>query len=438
MENKAKKKNTQTEVLNTNDQSRNAQKEGKHMENNAQKQDTLTEVLKGQKLKPTIDLFRKLLEDAFANDLRLNVMTGRPEYLDRPSKTWREWGDVQEAGMREWFQTNYGLYREKMLRDAVQLQFEKHQVNPLTDLLDSLVWDGKPRISSFLCDILGCEDTPYFREVSRLIFAGGIHRAYRPGCKFDEMVVLVGRQGCGKSTIVRWLNLDDVFFREIKSIMGKDSLESLRGVWIAAMSELMAMSRSRDAEAVKAFITTQEDSYRAPYDHFALTIPRRCTFIGTTNHPQFLFDRTGNRRFYPVSVQCDGYDLLSREKELRAYIAQCWAEALSLFRKDQLLPFADQSVLCSIREQQEAAMEDDWRVGAISDYLDRRKEPNADVSVIELWHRALREPEESKPRHRDSIEIGQILCSLDGWRRTSRIATTPWGRQKVYEKEKAR
>ena len=83
-------------------------------------------------------------------------------------------------------------------------------------------------------------------------------------------------------------------------------------------------------------------------------------------------------------------------------------------------------------------MEDDWRVGAISDYLDRRKEPNADVSVIELWHRALREPEESKPRHRDSIEIGQILCSLDGWRRTSRIATTPWGRQKVYEKEKAR
>ena len=51
MENKAKKKNTQTEVLNTNDQSRNAQKEGKHMENNAQKQDTLTEVLKGQKLK---------------------------------------------------------------------------------------------------------------------------------------------------------------------------------------------------------------------------------------------------------------------------------------------------------------------------------------------------------------------------------------------------
>ncbi len=250
------------------------------------------------------------------------------------------------------------------------------------------------------------------------------------------MIVLVGRQGGGKSTLVRWLNIQDEFFREIKTISGKEGIEALRGVWIAEVAELMAMTRVKEAEAVKAFITSQEDSYRAPYARHVQTIPRRCTFIGTTNNSQFLSDRTGNRRFYPVQCRKDGYDLLSREAEVREYIRQCWAEALVLFRKGDLRPFADRSVLTLIRAQQEAAMEDDWRIGAISQYLDLMKQdPRSTVSVIELWHAALGEPEEIKPGRRDSIEITQILDSLGGWHRTSRTATTRWGKQKVFQRD---
>lgn len=380
-----------------------------------------------------------LLENAYGSRLRFNVLSGKPEFFDRVQKTWQEWQDVNDAQIRAWFQNNYGLYHEKMLRDALQIHFESHKVNPLTDLLESLVWDGRPRISAFLHEILHCEDTPYYREVSRLIFAGGIHRAYRPGCKFDDMVVLVGKQGGGKSTLVRWLNMDDSFFREIKTITGKEGIEALRGVWIAEVAELMAMSRVREAETVKAYITAQEDSYRAPYTRYVQTIPRRCTFIGTTNNSLFLSDRTGNRRFYPVKCNMDGYDLLAHEKEVRAYIAQCWAEALDLYKKDQLLPFADKSVLSMIRQQQEDAMEDDWRIGAITQYLDvTKKDPKSTVSVIELWHLALGEPEEIKPTRKDSNEITQILESIGGWRRSSQMITTKWGRQKVFEKESER
>ncbi len=400
---------------------------------------SLTAALKGQKLKPCISIFKSLIELHYGDRLRKNVMTGKQEYFDSHEKVWKEWVDANDAQMRAWFQDNYNLYSERMLRDALEVYFQLHKVNPLTDLLESLQWDGKPRIGFFLHAILHCDDTPYYREVSRLIFAGGIYRAYHPGCKFDEMVVLVGKQGGGKSTIVRWLNMEDRFFREVKTITGKEGIEALRGVWIAEVAELMAMTRVREAEAVKAFITSQEDSYRPPYARHVETIPRRCTFIGTTNNAQFLSDRTGNRRFYPVQCKIDGYDLLSREKEIREYIRQCWAEALVLFRKGELKPYADRSVLSDIREQQEDAMEDDWRFGAIRQYLDQMKiDPRSTVSVIELWHTALGEPEESKPTRRDSIEITQILASMEGWRRAKRPVMTRWGKQKVFEKDKNR
>lgn len=387
-------------------------------------------------LKPSIPTFRSLLETHYGDLLRLNVLTGRQEILDRADNSWKEWTDVNDAQMRGWFQSNFGIYHEKMLRDALQIHFEAHRVNPLTDLLESFVWDGKPRIENFLRDVLRCADTPYHREVSRLIFAGGIWRAYRPGCKFDDMVVLVGRQGVGKSTLVRWLNVSDDFFREIKTISGKEGVEALRGAWIGEVAELMAMTRVREAEAVKAFITAREDSYRAPYDRHVRTIPRRCIFIGTTNNPQFLSDRTGNRRFYPVECRADGRDLLSREKEIREYIAQCWAEALTLFRENRLMPYADRTLLDVIRERQEAATEDDWRIGAISQYLDLMKtNPKSTVTVIELWHAALGEPEEIKPSRKDSMEIAQIILSIGGWKRVNSTVSTRWGTQKYYVKE---
>lgn len=87
----------------------------------------------------------------------------------------------------------------------------------------------------------------------------------------------------------------------------------------------MAMTNVKASEAVKAYITRQEDNYRQPYQKYTTTIPRRCVFIGTTNNDRFLSDKTGNRRFYPVEAKANGYDILSREDEIKAYIQQCWA-----------------------------------------------------------------------------------------------------------------
>ena len=390
----------------------------------------------GLQVKPTIDNFYRLIENHYGSNLRLNVMTGKPEYWDHRKKLWCEWTDAEESRMRAYFERQYSMYSQVKMTDAMLIYWNSHKVNPLTDLLESLVWDGKPRVENFLHEVMKADDNEYTRECSRLIFAGGIHRAYRPGCKFDDMIVLIGTQAAGKSTIVRWLNMEDQFFREIKTISGKEGIEAIRGVWIGEVGELMAMTRVKEAEAVKAYITSQEDSYRPPYQKNVQTIPRRCVFIGTTNNPQFLTDKTGNRRFYPVKVWSFAYKLYDNEQAIREYIRQCWAEAVHLYKEDKLQPFAKAEVLEQIRAAQEAAMEDDWRIGAIEQYLnDNKKQQGATVSVIELWHRALGEPEESKPTRKDSIEITQIISNIPGWIQCPKPIMTSWGKQRAFRKD---
>ena len=384
-------------------------------------------------IKPTIGNFETLIGKHYGSNLRLNEMTGKPEYYRHGE--WREWTDAEESRMRAYFESTYSMYSQNKMTDALLIYFQSHKVNPLIDILEKLEWDGKPRVEHFLHDVMKADDNEYIRECSRLIFAGGIHRAYRPGCKFDDMIVLIGGQGAGKSTIVRWLNMEDQFYQEIKTINGKEGIEAIRGVWIGEVAELMAMTRVKEAEAVKAYITSQKDSYRPPYQKNVQTIPRRCVFVGTTNNPQFLTDKTGNRRFYPVQCNCDGYKLQDHEKEVRAYIAQAWAEAVHLFKEGKLQPFARKEVLDQIRAAQEAAMEDDWRIGAIEQYLeDTKKKPNSTVSVIELWHNALNEPAESKPTRSDSIAITQIILNIPGWVKSETPIRTPWGIQKAFRK----
>ena len=390
----------------------------------------------GVQVKATIDNFYRLITNHYGKHLRLNEMTGKPEFYDGGRKCWREWTDAQESEARAYFEGTYGMYSQAKLSDALLIYFKDHKVNPLIEILEKLEWDGKPRVEHFLHDVMKADDTEYIRECSRLIFAGGIHRAYEPGCKFDDMIVLIGGQSAGKSTIVRWLNMDDNFFREIKTIAGKEGIEAIRGVWIGEVAELMAMTRVKEAEAVKAYITSQEDSYRPPYGKHVQTIPRRCMFIGTTNNPQFLTDKTGNRRFYPVKVQSAAYKMYDNAEKIQNYIRQAWAEAVHLYKEGQLQPFAKKEVLEQIRAAQEAAMEDDWRIGAIEQYLDdQKKRAGATVSVIELWHNALNEPEDSKPTRKDSIEITQIITNIPGWISCPAPLMTKWGKQKSFRKD---
>lgn len=359
----------------------------------------------------SIDNFVKVLEgDPRFSGIKFNLLTYSPEKT--VNGVAERWTDADDAEMRRYIEKKYGFHSVQKSEDAMRIVLARHEYHPVREIVDGLEWDGVPRISYFLAKWTKCEDTPYTREVSRLIFAGGIHRLYNPGCKFDDMPVLIGtKQGEGKSTLIRWLALADEYFTEVNEFDGQRGIESIEGAWICEVSELLAMTRTKEQEAVKSYLTRLNDRYRMPFDKRVTDHPRQCIFIGTTNKEQFLTDKTGNRRFYPVRVKQSGYELFDNEKQIKADIRQCWAEALELYKAGKLLPYADRSLIDDIRKQQAEATEDDFRVGMIEDYLENKTE----ICVLELWQEALRMGEYSKPTKKESQEIGLILQSMSGW-----------------------
>ena len=407
------------------------------MNNNSDSYDNVRTITQGKineqnRLKVTNESFVKIFyEDPEFSCIRFNELKNQIE--DFGDKGYQSWTDTDDARARTYIESKYGIYNLKKFDDAFRLYVSSKSYNPVKQIIENQKWDGEKRICNFLTEIMKADSSAYTKEVSRLIFAGGIHRLYNPGCKFDDMPVLVGtRQGEGKSTIVRWLALDDDFFSEVTEFEGQRGIESLEGAWICEVSELLAMTKAKDVEAVKSFITRQNDRYRMPFDRRVTDHKRRCIFIGTTNKEQFLTDKTGNRRFYPVRVYQTGNELFENENRVKAYIMQCWAEALTLYDEGNLKPYADPTLIEVIRERQNSATQDDYREGMIRDFLESKQE----VCIPMLWHEALKMRSDLKPTRKDSTEIGLIMQNCEGWvKQRSSNRFKDYGTQRYWKKE---
>ena len=378
-----------------------------------------------------------MLIDQKYKNIRYNLVSNQAEIITKNGAgedVLKNWTDTEDAISRNYIEEQYKLFSVQKHTDALRILFHQREYNPIVDLIETFQWDGKNRVEGFLTRWMGAEDTPYIHEVSRLIFAGGINRLYNPGCKFDDVPVLVGtRQGEGKSTLIKWLALNEQWFSEVKKVDGADSIEALFGAWICEIPELSAFKRADDVESIKAFVTRTKDKYRKPYDKTPVEYPRRCIFIGTTNNAQFLSDKTGNRRFYPVTANSSGYDLYAHEEECKEYIRLCWAEARDRFKKGKMPPFANYELLKDYQAKQEEAMEDDWRVGKIADWLEPF-DSGEKVCAYQIFIECLYPDSPVRPKQNDSRVIGQIMAKMDGWVSCGIKKTDKYGKQRCWEK----
>lgn len=381
----------------------------------------------------TIGNFRVILnrDERFAR-LRYNGLTCAPEVTE--DLRTRLWSDADDSAAMDYIEARYHIHSEAKYHHALNELLTERSYHPIRDRISGIHWDGEPRMEQLLIRWMKCPDTPYVREVSRLIFAGGIARLYNPGCKFDEMPVLIGpHQGEGKSTLARWLAMEDDWYSEVCDFDGAKGIEALQGAWICEVSELLALTRTREVEACKAYISRLSDKYRAPYARRVQILPRQCIFIGTTNRQQFLSDKTGNRRYYPVTVHSRAADLYAHEAECRAYIAQCWAEAKHLYDAKSLPARADPKLEDEIRAEQLGASEDDWRDGMIAGYLNSRP-IGAKVCVLELWQEALK-MHEARMDKADASAIRLIMQAAPGWERGKEPARMPgYGVQRYWQR----
>lgn len=359
---------------------------------------------------------------------------------NHPHKFWR---DADDAQLVAYIDSKYGFFSARNYEIAVAKVADDRSYHPIREFLEKLPeWDGVPRVETLLVDFLGADDNVYVRAVTRKLLCAAIARVFKPGCKFDTMLVLNGPQGIGKSTLISkicgdWFS-DSLLLNDTKD---KTAPEKLQGFWILEIGELAGL-RKAEVETLRSFLSRQNDIYRASYGRRVTPHLRQCAFIGTTNAENgYLRDTTGNRRFWPVKTPGGGkktsWSITDED------VKQIWAEALIYYKAGEKLYLDNKLSAYAVKEQQNA-MELDDRQGIVRDYLEKLLPDNWDsmnlaarrtflangrlsstdsvmkkrerVCVMEIWCECFGK-ERTNLGRQDTNEIAAIMASIDGWKR---------------------
>ena len=180
-----------------------------------------------------------------------------------------------------YLERHYSLSSEKKLRSAVDIVANENRYHPIRDKLNSLTWDGISRIRNCLHHFLGAAEDDYTEALMRHFLLGAIRRIFHPGCKYEEILCLVGGQGIGKSTFIRFLAMVDEWFSdEIRRLDDDKIFQRLVGHWIIEMSEMLATNNAKSVEESRSFFSRQKDTYRVPYESQPRDRQRQCVFAG--------------------------------------------------------------------------------------------------------------------------------------------------------------
>ena len=353
---------------------------------------------------------------------------GQPNDAPAPGPYPRIWGDVDEILVLIHIQREYApKVSLSSVQQAMQSAAETARYHPVREWFDTLVWDGKPRIDTWLSACFDADDSPFTRAIAARTIIAAVRRIRQPGCKFDTMLILEGAQNIGKSTTIRAMVPNPGWFSDTipPDIGGKEAMQSLSGVWIIEFAEIEHLLRA-ETETIKAFLSRQTDRYRPPYGRRYIDQPRQCILIGTTNSTEYLRDETGNRRIWPV--RCKTADprwmVINRD--------QLWAEAAVRERAGEPLWLDDDALIAAATIAQADRLAGDAWEDPIRDYVLGMRT----VRTVQILENALGFSKD-KIQKTHEMRVGKILHGLrwvravqrDGqvvnriWRKEDRVAT---------------
>ena len=295
------------------------------------------------------------------------------EFHQKFLTTWRstvprEWADVDDIELMIEFQRNLWMHSIKAftIREAIQTYANRNHRNEPKDWMETLQWDGESRIESFFSRGLGAEpNSIYNLAASRNFWLSLVARAYQPGCKVDNMVILEGGQGKFKSTALNRI-AGDWYAECHESVTSKDFYLVLQGKLLVEISELEAFGKA-ETNAIKRVITCRSDRFRPPYGRLAQDFPRRSVFVGTTNDTSYLKDHTGARRFWPVKIGNIDLEYVTTNRD------QLFAEAVHRYKASE--GWWDMPEAQAKEEQEKRFQTDDWEE-VIRTYVESLIEPN--------------------------------------------------------------
>lgn len=330
---------------------------------------------------------------------------------DRMTTTWT---DTDDAGLRNFLEIKYEIVNTMKIGDAVLLAMQSCMRHPVREYLLSLKWDGVARADTIFIDYLGAEDTEYTRTVTRKALIGAVARIMQPGCKHDHILVLVGPQGCRKSTTLAKLGkswFSDSFY----TVQGKEAYEQIQGFWLIEMGE-MAATRKAELESIKQFVSKQSDSYRAAYAKRTQEHPRQCAFFGTTNDDEFLRDATGGRRFWPVTVTDKGRE--TGDYFTGEIVDQVWAEIVMRYSAGENWYLDNAKIEAVARQIQDAHTEMNGKQGLLEQFVERllpKDWATRNLSQrLAYWNDGFDDEKQAGTERRKAICALEIHCELFG------------------------
>lgn len=320
------------------------------------------------------------------------MLTGKPP---------REWRDVDDIDMTLYFQREIGLKKIStgLVSDAVQQVAFRNIRNCARDWFDSLAWDGEDRIDLFFEEIFGAVRSAYTMAAGRNFWLSMIARIYQPGSQVDNMIVLEGKQGIGKSRALRIIGGDWFTEQHESASNPKAFAEILQGKMLVEISEMDSFNRA-EVTRVKAIVTNTQDRYRDSYGRKAEDHKRQCIFVGTTNKDDWNKDETGARRFWPIA--CTNVDV----DQITQYRAQYFAEAVHRYKRGESwwqMPEEE-----TISEQRKRFDSDSWS-DPISEFLGLKQ----DVTVTEILTECLQKKIGDVGRA-DQMRVAACLRAI-GW-----------------------
>lgn len=228
-------------------------------------------------------------------------------------------------------------------RDAVRDTANLNTFDPVVDYLEALPkWDGKTKCDNVLCKyIKGIDNSKWTKKCTRFWMMAAVARALNPGCKVEQVIVLYGAEGKGKSTTFERIcpSPKDLFSDQPKVSEGAQKFaESIAGRFIVELGELDEINKTRAAQ-LKSFLSTRSETFRAAYGHHASNRPRDFIFYGTCNDADWLRKEMSMRRWLPIKVTTEEWTVKEHAKlmkHLDKYKDQYWAHALHLYRKHGL------------------------------------------------------------------------------------------------------
>jgi hypothetical protein len=356
----------------------------------------------GKLLKLESNELLALLRQQMADRLRWNLFTKTIELDQQPLEHIEHFYlALSQQGVK---------VTKDLAADAVHVVALENPYDPVREYLEHVADHIPPiQIDHLASAYLRPGDAPgtLYDAMLKATLVAAVRRIFEPGCKHDSACVLMGPQGCGKSTF--WRNLGGLWFSDaLRDIGSKDDLMVLHRSWIMEWAELDHITGRKHAGQVKAFLTQQTDMFRAPYQRTTEAYPRRSIIVGSTNRDTgFLVDDTGNRRFWVIPVTAAPHipvDGLLLERDA------IWSAAVAAYRAGEPNHLSREHSSQVDHENESYLVDSPWKA-AIQEWLNAPRNDGRPITSELLLTEAISKPVERQGRA-DQMQVASIMREL--------------------------